>query len=294
MADPTSGRFWFLALFLGSFASWTPAQTVVSDDRGQSFSFSTPPQRIVSLLPAITEMVCELGACERLVGVDRHANHPPRVRELPRLGGMEDTPLEALVQLKPDLVLAAGSARLLKRMQGLGMRVMVFEPRDDADTSRMGRALARVLGLGEGAWTAYEARQQQVWRDLAGRVGAPATERRIYIEVGEGPYVAAQTSFIGQALERVRLQAAVPGTWGVFPRLSPEWVLRQQPDWIVVSSTATPPARRPGWAGLQAVRAGRVCVFNPSQMDTLVRPGPRLSEGIAAILACMMPDAHQP
>ena len=53
---------------------------------------------------------------------------------------------------------------------------------------------------------------------------------RVYIEVGEGPYVAAETSFIGQALKRVGLISAVPGNWGVFPRLSPEWVLREQPD----------------------------------------------------------------
>ncbi len=294
MAERAPWSRWACVVLGCLWVGLTQAQTVVSDDQGQSLSFAVPPQRIVSLLPAITEMVCELGACERLVGVDRHANHPPRVRDLPRLGGMEDTPLEALVKLKPDLVLAAGSARLLNRMRGLGLRVMVFEPRDEADTARMGQALARVLGVGDDTWAAYQVRQQDAWRDLARRVSAGMMDRRIYIEVGEGPYVAAQTSFIGQALQRVRLQAAVPGTWGVFPRLSPEWVLREQPDWIVLSSTASPPARRPGWDRLQAVVDRRVCVLNPAQMDTLVRPGPRLNEGIAAILACMNTQPIQP
>lgn len=280
-------RLWACAALLGLLCGLLRAQTVVSDDRGQALSFQVPPQRIVSLLPAITEMVCELGGCERLVGVDRHSNHPTRVRDLPRLGGMEDTPLEALVKLKPDLVLVAGSARLLQRMQSLGLRVMVFEPRDEADTKRMGQALAHVLGTGDHAWAAYAERQQQAWLDLAQQVDTAQVGQRIYIEVGEGPYVAAQTSFIGQALERVRLHAAVPGRWGVFPRLSPEWVLREQPDWIVLSSTATPPSRRPAWDRLRAVAHRRVCVLSPDQMDKLVRPGPRLSEGVAAILACM-------
>lgn len=271
---------------------WAHAQTVtVHDDQGQSLAFAAPPQRIVSLLPAITEMVCELGGCDRLVGVDRHSNHPARVRDLPRLGGMEDTPLEILLQLKPDLVLVAGSTRLLTRMRRLGLRVMAFEPRDENDTARMGQALARVLGGGEALWAAYENRQQALWRDLARRVPPSIQGQRLYIEVGDGPYVAAQSSFIGQALQRVQLQVAVPGTWGVFPRLSPEWVLREQPDWIVLSSSATPVQRRPAWGRLQAVQAQRVCVLNPAQMDTLVRPGPRLSEGIAAILACMNPQA---
>ncbi|MEY2620611.1 MAG: hypothetical protein RIT26_431 [Pseudomonadota bacterium] len=283
-------RRWVCAALTGLLCGLSCAQTVVSDDRGQALSFQAPPQRIVSLLPAITEMVCELGGCERLVGVDRHSNHPARVRDLPRLGGMEDTPLEALVQLKPDLVLVAGSARLLPRMQSLGLRVMVWEPRDEADTNRMGQTLARVLGTGDNAWAAYAARQQQAWRDLARKVDTAQAGQRIYIEVGEGPYVAAQSSFIGQALERVRLRAAVPGHWGVFPRLSPEWVLREQPDWVVLSSTATAPSRRPGWDRLRAVTNRRVCVLSPDQMDMLVRPGPRLSEGIAAILACMNPN----
>jgi iron complex transport system substrate-binding protein len=280
-------RLWFCGALLCLVCGALRAQTAVSDDRGQVLSFDAPPQRIVSLLPAITELVCELGACERLVGVDRHSNHPQRVRDLPRLGGMEDTPLEAVMRLKPDLVLVAGSARLLQRMQRLGLRVMVFEPRTEADTARMGQALSQLLGFGTAAWAAYEQRQNAVWLELAQGVDMARRGQRVYVEVGEGPYVAAQSSFIGQALERVRLQSAVPATWGVFPRLSPEWVLREQPDWIVLSATATSPAHRPGWGRLRAVAQRHVCVLSPAQMDTLVRPGPRLSEGIGAILACM-------
>lgn len=294
MVDRKRSRLLLAALLCGLLAGGVSAETVVSDERGHSFSFATPPQRIVSLLPAITEMVCELGACDRLIGVDRYSNHPASVRDLPRLGGMDDTPLEALIRLKPDLVLAAGSTRLLPRMQNLGLRVMVFEPRDESDTVRMGQALSRALGWGDAAWTAYVARQAQAWREVARQVNERHVGQRVYIEVGEGPYVAAQSSFIGQALQRVRLQAAVPGTWGVFPRLSPEWVLREQPEWIVLSSSAAPPERRPGWSRLQAVQSQRVCVLTRAQMDALVRPGPRLSEGIAAILACMNPKPASP
>jgi iron complex transport system substrate-binding protein len=270
------------------------AQTVVGDERGQSLSFVTPPQRIVSLLPAITEMVCELDGCERLVGVDRYSNHPPQVRALPHLGGLEDTALEAVIRLKPDLVLVAGSSRLLTRMQGLGLRVLAFEPRTQADTERMGLALARLLGGGDAAWAAYLGRQQQAWLALSSQVAPAHRGQRIYIEVGEGPYVAAQSSFIGQALQRVELQAAVPANWGVFPRLSPEWVLREQPDWIVLSSTATWPARRPGWGSLQALQRQQLCILTPLQMDALVRPGPRLAQGIGAILGCMKKSAASP
>jgi iron complex transport system substrate-binding protein len=263
------------------------AKTLVQDDRGVSLSFEAPPQRIVSLLPAITEMVCDLGACDRLVGVDRHSNQPAQVRALPRLGGMDDTPLERVLQLKPDLVLLAGSTRLLSRMQDLGLRVMAFEPHDTADAQRMAQALSQVLVGSDAAWLRHEQRQHKLWNDVAAVVPARLRGSRLYIEVGAGPYVAAQPSFIGQALQRVGLASAVPGTWGVFPRLSPEWVLREQPDWVVLSHSAAKPEDRPGWAQLSAWQKRQVCILSADEMDMLVRPGPRLPLGVAALVSCM-------
>ncbi len=284
----THRRAWAAWALVGAaFLSTAWGQTVVRDDTRRPTLFSAPPQRIVSLLPAITEMVCELGACDRLVGVDRHSNHPTTVRGLPRLGGLEDTPLETVLKLQPDLVLVAGSARLLPRLQSLGLRVMVFEPRDLPDTERMARSLSMALTGSLSAWTAYEQRQQSSWLALAARTPPRWRQASVYIEVGEGPYVAAETSFMGEGLRRVGLRSAVPGDWGPFPRLSPEWVWRAGPDWIVLGSTATPVPRRPGWGQLAAVQGQRVCVLSADQMDTLVRPGPRLHEGIGAILDCL-------
>ena len=293
MADrsPLHWRAVCLALALCVVGGVASAEVNMQDDRGQSWTQTATPQRIVSLLPAITEMVCELGGCDRLVGVDRHSNFPAQVQSLPRLGGMDDTPLEALLKLKPDLVLVAGSNRLIPRMQSLGLRVLVFEPRDQADTERMGLALSQVLGGGEARWRLHQERQTQAWDELASQLEARWRGARVYIEVGEGPYVASESSFIGQALKRVGLRSAVAGTWGAFPRLSPEWVMREQPDWVVLAQSALPASRRPGWPQLKAQRQGQVCVLEPAQMDPLVRPGPRLSEGIAAILSCM--QAHR-
>ena len=85
------------------------------------------PQRIVSLLPSLTESVCELGACSRLVGVDRYSNWPTSVQQLPRVGGGIDPNIEAIVALKPDLVLMAESTRAAERLQALGLKVLMLE-----------------------------------------------------------------------------------------------------------------------------------------------------------------------
>ena len=73
----------------------------ITDDRGVTVTLAAPPQRIVSLLPSLTETVCELDACQRLVGVDRYSNYPLRVRTLPKVGGGLDPNIEAIVALSP-------------------------------------------------------------------------------------------------------------------------------------------------------------------------------------------------
>src|SRR4051812_46919987 len=99
-------------VFLIIFASAAHAVTVI-DDRGVAVDFARPPQRIVTLLPSLTETVCELGACKRLVGVDTFSNWPERAKTLPHVGGVEDANVETIVSLKPDLVLLSATSRAL-------------------------------------------------------------------------------------------------------------------------------------------------------------------------------------
>ena len=112
----------------------TPASAVtLTDDRGVQVTLAKAPQRIITLLPSLAETVCVLGACNRLVGTDNFANWPDEVKKLPKLGGLDDTSLEALVRLKPDLVLAARSTRLINRLESLGLKVLALEPQNQAD-----------------------------------------------------------------------------------------------------------------------------------------------------------------
>ena len=85
--------------------------------------------------------MCALGACARLVGIDRFSDWPERVQALPRLGGMEDTPVERLLALRPDVVLAPASVRAVDRLEALGLAVVTLEPKTLADT---GRVIAQV------------------------------------------------------------------------------------------------------------------------------------------------------
>jgi iron complex transport system substrate-binding protein len=84
----------------------------------------------------------------------------------------------------------------------------------------------------------------------------------------------------------------VPASLGPFPKLNPEFVVRADPDLIMVGdSNAADMVKRPGWAGMRAFRAQRVCAFSPAQSDMLVRPGPRMAEGARLMVQCLIAKA---
>ena len=111
-----------LALSLGAgLAAGAPSQAVVlRDDLQHAVTFDRAPQRIVSLLPSLTETICALGACSRLVATDRYSDWPVEVRALPKTGGLEDAEIEGIVRLAPDLVLLSRTQRITDRLHELG------------------------------------------------------------------------------------------------------------------------------------------------------------------------------
>jgi iron complex transport system substrate-binding protein len=236
----------------------------VTDDRGLTVTFARTPQRIVSLLPSLTESVCALGQCRRLVGVDRYSNYPESVQALPQVGGGLDPNLEAVIALKPDVVLMATSAPVGERLQSLGIKVLALEPKTHADVRRVLEVIGRLLEVNDAArvWRGIEAGVLTAVRSLP--PGADKT--RVYFEVN-----------------------IVPGNLGPFPKLNPEFVVRANPDVIMVGDRSYAGLQgRPGWSGIRAIREGQVCVFTAAQADVVVRPGPRMAEGAQIMARCLL------
>ncbi|HUN93407.1 MAG TPA: helical backbone metal receptor, partial [Burkholderiaceae bacterium] len=174
---------------------------VVRDDRGAEHRFAAPPQRIVTMMPSLTETICVLGACGRLVGVDRYSNWPGDVAGLPHLGGLEDAQIESIAALKPDVILASTASRAMDRLEALGFPVVRLKSDTYSDVRHTLDLVGRLLGepgAGERTWT----RLQQEVDTAAARVPAAWRDRRVYFEVGGGPYAAGTTSFIGETLTR--------------------------------------------------------------------------------------------
>ncbi len=263
------------------------AQDAVQDDRGHRIRLAVPPARIVSLVPSLTESVCALGACARLVGTDRYSNWPEQVVALPKLGGLDDAQIERIAALKPDLVLAAPSARAVERLEAVGLPVVVLHSRNHQDVQRSLRVLAQVLGDGTRAPWLWQAIEQQV-AEAAARVPRALRGRTVYFEVESSPYAAGPTSFIGETLQRLGLRNIVPASLGPFPKLSPEFVVRAQPDIVIAEArNLRDMARRPGWPALRALQQHQVCAFRSDTYELLVRPGPRMGEAALQLADCL-------
>ena len=263
------------------------AQAALRDDRGSTLAMAAPPQRIVSLLPSLTESVCALGACARLVGTDRFSNWPASVLALPKLGGLDDAQIERIVALRPDVVLLSTSARVTDRLEALGVKVLVLESRDHADVKRSLDTLAQLLGTPAEAARVWAAIERET-RAAVARVPASLRGQRVYFEVDAAPYAAGPSSFIGETIALLGLTNALPPELGPFPKLNPEYVVRLQPDVVMaVRANLVDMPRRPGWASLRALQDGRSCGFASERYELLVRPGPRMGEAAGVIADCL-------
>jgi iron complex transport system substrate-binding protein len=164
---------------------------------------------------------------------------------------------------------------------------MALEPKTHADVRQVLEKLGQVLGVGDAqrVWQGIEAGMQTAAQSLPARFKTT----RVYFEVNSAPYAAGESSFIGETLSRLGVQNIVPASMGPFPLVNPEFVVRADPDVIMVGDiNFAGMAGRPGWAGMRAIAMQQVCVFTPAQSDMLVRPGPRMADGARLMAQCLL------
>ncbi len=260
----------------------------VQDDSGRLIAVFHP-QKIISLVPAVTETICELGQCQRLIAVDRYSNWPADIGSLPKVGGMEDPNIEQIARLKPDLVFISDLSAVSERLNELHIQTFVVDARRYADIAHLISRLATLLQVPEAGKTLNQRVADGV-RGLASRAKTvtQATQPRVYIEIDNTPYAAGEDSYLGELLSKLNASNIVPKRLGAFPRLDPEYVVRQNPDVIMlIDSTRDTLQGRPGWSTIKAIRRNQICTFDPGTRDLLSRPGPRVVEGMQALASCL-------
>ena len=277
---------WIALFLLGSSLAVFAGPISATDDSGLVVSFNKSPERVISLLPSLTESVCALGKCSTLIGIDRFSNWPRSIENLPKLGGMSDINIERIIQLKPDVVLLEKASPVIARLNGLGIKTFAFDIKSMGDEERALQKLDSILGTSESArvWNQIQQQITRANKQLLSR----DKKISVYFEVNSAPFAAGRNSFIGDILTRLGLVNIIPESLGPFPKINPEFVIQSNPEIILLStSTLVDIQNRPGWKSIPAVAKNRVCIFTADQNDVLVRPGPRMGEAALIISECI-------
>jgi iron complex transport system substrate-binding protein len=244
-----------------------------------------PPSRIVSINPSLTAVLLALGARDALVGVDDYsARQNPELAELPRVGGLHDTSLEAIVALAPDLVVLVPSVEqhdVRERLADLGIAQLALDPTSFDDVLGAIEALGRRTGresVARARVAAIRVAREERQRESAGRPRV----RGVLVLTRDPLYVVGGGSFIDEMLAIVGVENLGRALDGTYPRASLEWLVASRPELILDAGGDAAAARAfwSRWPSLPAVRDGRVVTI-PEGVATL--PGPWLDRGLATL-----------
>ncbi|MBS3956473.1 MAG: cobalamin-binding protein [Clostridiales bacterium] len=263
----------------------------VTDDTGREVTIETEPARIVSLAPANTEILAELGLLDRIVGVTSYDDYPAEVADIEVVGDFVGPNLEAVAAADPDLVVATGGVQgdVIIQLEELGATVIAVDPAD------LEGLFDSIEMLGAATGTAQQASDLTVSMraDLEAVSAALGDVEpvRCFIEIAQNPLFTAGTGTLLNDLINAAggVNVVTESGWVAY---SLEQLVTEDPEvYLATLGSMSDPddlAGRPGYAELTAVKSGRVHVLD----DNLVsRPGPRVVEGVRAIAEALHPEA---
>jgi iron complex transport system substrate-binding protein len=251
------------------------------------------PRRIVSLAPSITETVFALGFGNRLVGVTSHCDYPAEAKRLPKIGDFMSPSLEVIAAKQPDLVIGVTGATdpaKAREIERLGIKITLVSVSSVSEILSSFKRIAALLGDPDAGATLVEKITAQF--DKVKKRVAPAPRRSTLLAVGLRPLVAVGgKNFLDELItlaggENIAGNASQP-----WLNLPDEYVVAKAPQVIIqagMGSDASRPTRQ--WSDLKsipAVKERRVYTYNS---DKILRPGPRIGEGLEEIARLIHPE----
>jgi len=272
-------------VFAGSYAARTRLERPNAGDGAEA---SRPPQRIVSMAPSITETLFCLGLGPRVVGVTRYCGYPPDALQKPRIGGHFDPNFEAIVRLKPDLVITlAGSEQDLPALEKLGLRTLVVRHKSVEGILESLTTIGGACGVEQAARHVVADLQSRITRVQEKMAGLArprvlfCVERTLKAGAIEDAYIAGADGHIDRMIDLAAGRNPYQGRIR-FPVVSGEGILRMNPEVIIdmvprVTGTSLGKAAvAADWSSLarvDAVARGRVYVLDEDYVSV---PGPRV------------------
>jgi iron complex transport system substrate-binding protein len=280
---PGSRAAILLLLLAGCRDPAPPQAAGLTDDAGVAVRLGAPPRRIVSLIPATTELVFALGAGDRLVGRTSWCDFPAEAQAVPDLGNGIGPNIEAVVAARPDLVLLykSGSNRsAAEQLRGFGIPTLELATDRMEDFDRITRLLGAALGKREEA----ESLVVRTARDLDFATVLPSQPPTVFILAWDRPPMTlGRGSFLSEILERAGARNLFDDLATSSAPISIEAVASRNPDFVLVTGSGEPAiAGRVEWRVVPAVRDRRFLRIDGSEFN---RPSPRIGDAVRRLAA---------
>ncbi|PKM99534.1 MAG: hypothetical protein CVU78_05855 [Elusimicrobia bacterium HGW-Elusimicrobia-2] len=230
--------------------------------------------RVVSLSPAITEIIYAIGAENALYGITNHCNWPPKAsREKESVGDFSFPSMEKIALIQPSLILAAGDGqgKAISHLINAGYDVRVFHPADIAELFAHIMEIGRILGKTNNASELVKNMKKEI-------SSIPKLKNKsVFIEVCPKPLIAASDkTFLSAICERIGLRN-IAVFQNSYPGVNAEWLIRKKPDYILLTGCSEEEFR----ALHPYIKNSKI--IRPSDIDMIVRPGPRITRGMREI-----------
>ncbi|MBW1800605.1 MAG: cobalamin-binding protein [Deltaproteobacteria bacterium] len=285
--------FVWIILFLASPGA---CKTVI-DAVGRKVEMKSDPQRIIPLVPSLTEILYFMGLGQRVVGVTRFSYHPPEASQKPKVGSYINLNVEKIISLSPDLVIGTADGNksgVVDLLEQAGIPVFIVNPRNIRQAIETIAVIGRLCGIPD--------KGHQLSQQLLKRVEQVADKVRyrekplVFLQINIKPIMTVNRNTFHHDLIRLaggeNMTGAEPIT---YPRISLEEVIQRKPDVIIISSMERggryEKARREWlqWTMIPAVKNGQVRLIDSDIID---RPSPRIIHGLEEMARLIHPGVN--
>lgn len=270
---------------------------IVTDEIGRRVAIPPSPQRLISLAPSVTEMLFALDLGERVVGVTSYCDYPPAARAKEKVGDVLNPSLERILALRPDLVIISTATQLerfARRLEEVGVPLYVVNADRVEDVLRSLENLGEITGRREEAERVVRALRARL-DDIRARVRGRPRPRVLMVIQRDPLIVPGRGAFLTDLVEQAGGQSITADAEREWTPYSLETVLARAPEVIILPSRERTTRRLADmrWPQLEttpALRHGRVYAIHN---DLLMRPGPRLIEGVEELARVLHPEAFR-
>jgi iron complex transport system substrate-binding protein len=258
----------------------------MQDITGKEIVLSRPIEKVISLVPAITEILFAVGAGKTVVGVTEFCNYPEETNDIEKVGGFSGASIsiEKIISLKPDLVFVSADMhfKIIDLLNQAGINSFALEPKNVEDIFSSIKDIGVLVSCEEESEKTILQMQEKISK---AKVLAAGKEKvSVFWEIWNQPLMTAgSNTFINEAIILAGGKNIFDDLKSSWPEVSVEQIIMRNPEWIMsddsheINITQKALLQRPGWSGINAVRNKRIGIINA---DMIMRNGPRLADAI--------------